>query len=411
MGQRIGQTTKEFLIKAPLPQQTKSYTVISHEFVINTALTELKKAGFEIEHELYRCTINGEVAQGTYYLKHEGDPDMGLMFSWANSYDKSMKFKCAIGGYVRDSKAFIIGGEMAAWGRKHTGTADQETLDQIQDQVANAQIYFEQLVADKEAMKLITVSEREKAEIIGRMLLEKKLLSLEQVGVIKNDLKKSSFTYTGNSDSLWWFYNHIIFALLKSHPKTWMDQQRMGHWFICQEFNVTPVVGIQADPKSVIEPKVLVKQTNLIDMIAEIEAEQALITEVTVTEEVKSEKEEVVMEESPFVITEEEIEIIKEQELLDEEEINFINTPEVTEDSNVEVEAGETLETFASDQLDGIEANLEQINELVDVYNLDLLLQEDGVINIRFQGSAEYLGEFIPVSEETYVYKHYAYGY
>jgi hypothetical protein len=407
MGQRIGQTTKEFLIKAPLPQQTKSYTVISHQFVIDTALTELTNAGFEIEQELYKCTLNGDVAQGNYYLKHEGDPDMGLMFSWANSYDKSTRFKCAIGGYIKDSKAFIIGGKMASWGRKHTGTADQETLTQIQDQVVNAQQYFDQLVADKEAMKQITITEQQGAEMVGRMLIEKKILSLEQVGVVKSELKKSSYNYSGNQDSLWWFYNHIIFSLLKSHPKTWMDQQRVAHWFICEEFNVESVIDIEPSAQ-VIKKEVKTNQINLLDMIEEIEAEKAnMSTEATMIEEYDKVNEISQKEES-----ETEMEPVIEEPFATEEEHMFIGSPTITEDTNVEVEAEETtLETFASDQLNGIEANLEQINELVDVYNLELILQEQGTINIKFKGTDEYLGEFIPVSEETYVYKHYAYGY
>src|SRR5437870_1680629 len=120
MPKRAGVTTKEHLTSAPLPEQTDTYTVIPHGFVINKTKEVLDRKGFDIVRELYRCNESADVAQGVYHLKFEGeqDPEMGMMFAWSNSYDKSMKFKCSVGGYLNSSQSIIISGNMGSWGRK-----------------------------------------------------------------------------------------------------------------------------------------------------------------------------------------------------------------------------------------------------------------------------------------------------
>src|ERR1019366_4018691 len=99
MPKRATLTTQDYLINAALPVQTETYTVISHGDVIKKTKEVLAAKGFEIERELYRCNDGAQVAQGVYHLKYGDDPDMGMMFAWSNSYDKTMRFKCSIGGY------------------------------------------------------------------------------------------------------------------------------------------------------------------------------------------------------------------------------------------------------------------------------------------------------------------------
>lgn len=245
MGKRVEKsTTKEYVINAPLPQQTLTYTVISHGSVINKTMACLAKHGFEVEAELYRATQNANIAQGVYHLQHSGDPEMGLMFAWSNSYDKSMRFRCSIGARVYVSGSKIIPGNMGHWGRIHTGTADQDTDKQIEEQISNAGFHFSQLVNDKESMKNLTLNMRMAGELLGILFVEKKAISSEQLNLIKAELYNPTFNYSTPKDSLWTFYNHIILSLQKSHPKTWMDQQRLVHWFICDEFGIDATKGI-----------------------------------------------------------------------------------------------------------------------------------------------------------------------
>lgn len=232
MGKRAGLTTQDYIIDAELPEQTDSYTVISHEAVIKKTKEVLAAHGLEIERELYRCNQGAKIAQGIYHLKYKTtDPDIGLMFCWNNSYDKSMRFRCSIGGYVHKSLASIIGGNMGSWGRKHTGSAYSESLTIIEEQITGADTFFKELIEDKDKMKLMVVDKSDRASFIGRLYLKYDLLTTEQISQIKYELKNS----TTDMGSIWEMYNAIIVSLQKAHPRTWMDQQRMAHYLINEQ--------------------------------------------------------------------------------------------------------------------------------------------------------------------------------
>lgn len=272
--------SKEYIIAAPLPEKTETYTVIPHEFVINKTLEKLKEKGFEVESEHYRCNLKATIASGVYYLKFQGDPELGMMFAWSNSYDKTMRFKCAIGGFVFSNRAGMISGDMGAWSRKHSGTADQETETVITHQIESAEIYYAQLVQDKEQMKTVQVPIKRFSELLGVLYFEHGLLTSEQLCSIKNQYKRPGFDYKVPKDNLWANYNHVIFALKQAHPKTWMDQQRLIHWFLCEEFIKKPDEPVATEPSvsPVVDPEPKKdknsKQLDLVDEIAKIESEQ-----------------------------------------------------------------------------------------------------------------------------------------
>jgi hypothetical protein len=257
MPRRTGTTTKEYLSTISLPTHGGRYTVIPHAFIIDNALAELKANGLTVNTELYRCSIDGNVATGIYHINNENDKELGMIFAWSNSYDKTMRFKCAVGAYVYTSKNLILKKDIGSWGRKHTGTADSEALDTIKNQILNATDNFNRIIKDKDKMKTITVSTQKGAEIMGRLFLEKELVTSEQMGIVKSQLKEPMFDYISPVDSLWVFYNHISYALQKAHPKTWMDQQRLINWFLCEEFGInaletnseeTPIIHVMPLP-------------------------------------------------------------------------------------------------------------------------------------------------------------------
>jgi len=239
MPKRAGIVDRTVLINAPLPDATETYTVISHGSVINNILQTLQEKGFQVAEEIYKCNDGAQVASGIFRLNYGEDPDLGMMFAFANSYDKSMRFKCAVGGYVHVNGASIIGSNMSSWGRKHTGTADNETAETIQKQLEDAEAYFSQLLADKERMKETLLTDRQFAELLGVLYVEKKILSGEQLSLIRTQFEKPKYTYNAPANSLWTLYNHIILALAKSHPRTWMDQQKIVHFHLISEYNIS----------------------------------------------------------------------------------------------------------------------------------------------------------------------------
>jgi hypothetical protein len=83
-----------------------------------------------------------------------------------------------------------------------------------------------------------------------------------------------------DTNSLWAFYNYVTTALQHSHPKTWMEDQRVLHYFISTVNNFsTPQVVIQPEP--VVEAEVDPLTTNYgqpenqLNILTEIERTEA----------------------------------------------------------------------------------------------------------------------------------------
>jgi hypothetical protein len=284
MPKKIQDCSKAHLISIDLPVHGDSYTVISHESVMDYAYTELANAGFGIVSEEYRATADGQIAQGIYRLNYNSDPELSMMFAWTNSYNKQVRFKCGIGAYVNQTGTVMVCGDMGSWARKHTGTADEETVQTIKDQITDATMYYNQLVADKEAMKGISMNKRRQAQMLGILFAEYQILTTEQASMIRNQMDRPSHVFD-DSNSLWAFYNYVTIALQHSHPKTWMEDQRVLHYFISTVNNfqasqpapqVQPVVEAVVDPLTTNygQPE---NQLNILTEIERTEAEETLL--------------------------------------------------------------------------------------------------------------------------------------
>lgn len=277
MPRKIKDLTRASLEAVPLPVHAATYTVISHKSIMDYALAEITAMGFTIEKEEYRATHDGQIAQGIYQLNYNSDTEMSLMFAWTNSYNKQIRFKCAVGGYVHANQTVMLCGEIGTYARKHTGTADADTIAMMKNHLTNAKMYYDNLVLDKEQMKLIPMSLRRQSEILGVLFAEYEILTTEQASIMRQQMDKPSYFYNGGKDTLWAFYNHATVALQQSHPRTWMEDQRMLHWFITNEVGLaTPAIPLSVMMDDVVtDPLYQVpNQTNILDQIADLEADQ-----------------------------------------------------------------------------------------------------------------------------------------
>jgi hypothetical protein len=285
MPKKIQNTTKAHLISVPLPNHGTTYTVISHQFVIDYAYTALANAGFGIVDEEYRCTADGQIAQGIYKLQFNSDPELSMMFAWTNSYNKQVKFKCVIGAYINQTGSVMISGDIGSWVRKHTGSADTETKATIDDYISNAHMYYTQLCSDKATMETVILNKRKQSQLLGVLFAEYEILTTEQASMIRDQMKKPYHVFA-NTESLWAFYNYVTNALQLSHPRSWMEDQRILHYFISTigNFNqCSPSAQIVQTDNTVVEPvvdplTVIPNQTNIIDQIAELERVQYPLT-------------------------------------------------------------------------------------------------------------------------------------
>ena len=239
-------TTKSYLESAPLPQHAKTYTVVSHKEVMDLTETLLNKQGFTITTELYKTNMNAKVAQGIYHINHNtasNDSEMGMMFAWTNSYDKSTRFQCGIGAHVFVCNNGLIHGDLATYGRKHTGTANADISSHIVSQIGMANHKFNELVKDKTTMKDFSLSKKRQAELLGRLFADESILDTQQLSIVKAEMKDPSYTYGVDPDTAWMFYNHVTHALKETHPRNWMDSQGKFHTFMSSE--IYSAVGIK----------------------------------------------------------------------------------------------------------------------------------------------------------------------
>jgi hypothetical protein len=364
MPKKIQNTTKAHLVSVPLPNHGATYTVISHQFVIDYAYQSLAAAGFGIVDEEYRCTADGQIAQGIYKLNFNNDPELSMMFAWTNSYNKQVKFKCVVGAYINNSGSVMMSGEVGSWVRKHTGTADTEVKDTIDTYISNAHMYYNQLCSDKAAMEVVSLNKRKQSQLLGVLFAEYEILTTEQASLIRDQMKRPLQVFA-NTDSLWAFYNFVTNALQSSHPKTWMEDQRILHYFISTIGNFqqcsTPAQVVQPinTVSEVIETEVDPNQINLLDAIAEAEAEQESGTNGSDFDIDLHQSEEVVEDviediELPFDIDADDDAVldsllvpIEKPELISEEEISPSNSEDIFPQDETVVytdQAGNTFE-------------------------------------------------------------------
>jgi hypothetical protein len=266
MPRKIKSYGRQDLIDVTLPNHADSYTVISHKSVMDLSTEALEDAGFSITNENYRATHDGNIASAIYTLNFGEDPELSMMFAWSNSYNKQMRFKCGVGAIHSVNNTSLVCGDMGSWARKHTGSADTETKETIEEQVKLAKMYYDQLVSDKEVMKKINLDVRKQAQLLGMLFAEHDILTTEQASMIKQQMSRPTYKCTAPG-TLWEFYNFVTIALQQSHPKTWMEDQRVLHWFVSETFKFNKV---EVKEEEVVDPN----QVDLEDSIAEVEAEQ-----------------------------------------------------------------------------------------------------------------------------------------
>tara|TARA_R110002020_G_scaffold29571_7_gene93211 strand:- start:3249 stop:4811 length:1563 start_codon:yes stop_codon:yes gene_type:complete len=236
MPRKLGNVARSILVNAPLPTATKTYTVISHQFVINNIQQHLADNGFTVKHELYKCTKDAQEAIGKFIVDYNNDPDLSMMYAFVNSYNKMIRFGATFGVYVHESESFMIG-KLGDWVRKHTGTADQETSDKIEEQISNAKDYYDELATNKAAMQKIEITQDKYASLLGIFFM-RGWMTIDMVSRAVKEFNSPSYTYSTPVDNLWTCYNHILVALRQSNPRVWLSNQSAIHLFMCLEFDL-----------------------------------------------------------------------------------------------------------------------------------------------------------------------------
>tara|TARA_R110002167_G_scaffold28722_1_gene96234 strand:+ start:1345 stop:2259 length:915 start_codon:yes stop_codon:yes gene_type:complete len=239
------ETTQVYLENTPLPVYGKSYTVISHKNVIDNTKKLLADSGFTIKKEIYRANMNAQVAQGIYHIYPtqsqndliNNEKELGMMFAWTNSYDKSTRFQCAIGAHVFICGNGMMVGDMMNFKRKHTGSASHDIVVQLSNQIKNGEKHYTRILSDRDALRNTPLSKLNQSELLGRLFVDKEIITSTQISCVKKEINKPSYDYNCNDNNAWTFYNHVTHSLKMSTPKNWMQNSQNFHDFMMVEVN------------------------------------------------------------------------------------------------------------------------------------------------------------------------------
>lgn len=243
-----------FLRSVALPERTKSYTPITHGDIIDKVDAELSNAGFVVEKKEYLYSFGGDVAIGKVFIRSTKDPDMGMLFSWSNSYNKKVKFSCGIGAFVYENKTTFFGTDGLSWIRKHTGTADNEAFSIIEQIVDNAEEHFDNIISEKNRMKAQIMNIVSYGKVMGALYFEHGLLKPTQVTAIDREYKTEKSNYNDN-DTLWGLYKMIMYGIEGLDITKWQkSQQKLHHmimteYAIAHEYVVNPILEALDMPK------------------------------------------------------------------------------------------------------------------------------------------------------------------
>jgi hypothetical protein len=227
-------STKDVLIRAQLPQQTRTYKPITHQQLIDLTLESIQQAGFALDKELYSSTIDGQVANGNFTISNVSDKEMQLQIGWQNSYNKTLSLKFAIGARIFICQNGSVHGDMGSFRKKHVGTVQEFTPAAITEYIKQAGDTFQIMQTERESMKQIEVSRRTQAELVGRLLLDEKLISTMQVNQIAAELTNPTYDY-GAPGSMWELYQFTTQTMRETHPRFWINDHMQAHKFFVNE--------------------------------------------------------------------------------------------------------------------------------------------------------------------------------
>jgi len=231
-------STKEIMLSAALPAQTKTYKPVSHQELMELTLESIHQSGFKLETEKYMTTQGGEIANGRYTISNVKDAEMQLQIGWQNSYNKQLTLKFAIGTQIFICQNGMVSGDYGAFKKKHVGEIQTFAPNAITEYIKKSGDAFARMQHDRDQLKSYEISDTVRAELIGRMFIEDKFITSTQLNIIKRELTNPTHDY-GASGSLWELYNYTTYAM-KTNPNArhWLNNHSDAHSFFTKAANV-----------------------------------------------------------------------------------------------------------------------------------------------------------------------------
>lgn len=209
-------------------ESTESYTAITHKEIIDLVDDICEQLGIEIVDSQFYGVKDNKIAEGHYTLGFSDD-EMSLQFVWQNSTNKQVSFKCALGVSVSVCANGCVYGDLGSFKRVHTGDADEDAKTQIITMLTNAEKTFEELIYLRKVMKANPIEKEKAYKLCGVMFFEK-MISSDQINIIRDEFEKPSFEYNAEG-SVWEFYQHITHSFKAVSPRNYLTNQiKVGNY-------------------------------------------------------------------------------------------------------------------------------------------------------------------------------------
>ena len=235
------------LLSTPIPEKEGRYCPIPHSVFLQELQEKLYKKSYIISDERYLSTGDGKVMTGWFSLKSDMDQEMNPSITFVNSYNKTKKAMIRASALVLVCKNGMMGSvDNGYYSRKHLGdNALSDFRAHIDLVIDGVEAEFARLITNKEEMKRIPLDLKQRALLIGDMYLNESLLTPVQLGIVKNEIERST-TFKGKS--AWDLYNNITEALKDNHPLNYDKQHVKVHTYMADKLSLTGAKGLYGEP-------------------------------------------------------------------------------------------------------------------------------------------------------------------
>jgi len=244
------QVSKNIILNAEVPAQSRTYKPISNRQLIDLTIEGISNSGFELDKEYYSSAREGNVAIGKYTIKGVEDNEMQLQLLWRNSYNKSLPVSFNVSCMIKVcSNGMLKPQGLGSFKKKHLGEVQTFTPYAISEYIKNAQDTFEQMQKEREQMKQIELTRNIQAKICGEMFVEHEFLKSTQLNIVKRELDCPTHDY-GDPMSLWSMFNYSTYAMREIHPSLYLQDHIDAYKFYTQQAGI-----ILSAPKELILPE------------------------------------------------------------------------------------------------------------------------------------------------------------
>lgn len=202
---------------AEVPAMTETYMPVPHQDLLDLVDRRLSVAGYEINNRRIEQNHDGTMIIAHFILAKIGSATYGFTqeFAVVSDYEKRKAIMFASGGHV-----FICGNGMVVSEvtvvRKHTSRVWEEIEDRCDEAIEKMEDNWKKLIRDVISMTSVELNLTQKAELLGRLFVEEKIITITELSKIVSEISKPSFDYESEG-TLWELYNHCTLILKDSH--------------------------------------------------------------------------------------------------------------------------------------------------------------------------------------------------